>query len=80
LWVAPHNADNVHNGEVMATVDLVNGTAIYEVENCKLTIEFVSSRAIVTQSEEKGDCDFGAWVTASGNYRKLNSRKPKFDF
>ena len=33
---------------------------------------------MVSKHNKIGDCDFGANVTASGTYRKLNSRKPKF--
>lgn len=80
LWVSPYNPDNVHNGEVFGNAVRKGNTAIYEDENCKLTIRFQPSGAVVDQNHATGDCDFGANVDASGFYRKLNSRKPKFDF
>jgi len=80
LWISPYNRENVHNGELQATVTVSRGIALYEDENCKVTIRFVSDKAFVTQAQELGDCDFGANVTATGSYRKLNSRRPKFDF
>lgn len=79
LWVSHYNRDNVHNGEVQGTVNLVGDTAAYEEERCKITIRFTKTAAIVKHADELGDCDFGANVTATGTYRKLDSRKPKFD-
>jgi hypothetical protein len=80
LWISPYNRQNVHNGELQAIVTVSRGIAVYTSENCKVTIRFLSDKAIVTQPQELGDCDFGANVTATGSYRKLNSRRPKFDF
>jgi hypothetical protein len=77
LWVGANN-QNVHNGDLEGVVDLTGNTATYEREGCKVTMRFFSSSAIVTQNSKIGDCDFGVNVTASGTYRKLNSRKPKF--
>jgi len=79
LWVSPYNAENIHNGEVFGTVLRRGNIATYEDEHCKLTITFTQSGAVVDQAEEVGDCDFGANVSASGNYRKLNSRTPVFE-
>jgi len=79
LWVSAYNRENVHNGEVQGVVELKGNTAKYEAEHCKLTITFSSSRAIVKQADELGDCEFGANVTASGTYRKVDSRKPRFE-
>lgn len=80
LWVSHYNRENVHNGELQGTVDLVGDTATYAEDRCKITIRFTRTAAIVKQSDDLGDCDFGANVTATGTYRKLNSRKPKFDY
>ncbi|HXD33183.1 MAG TPA: hypothetical protein VN643_18820 [Pyrinomonadaceae bacterium] len=80
LWVSYYNRDNVHNGETQGTVDLVGDTAVYKEENCKITIRFTRTSAIVKQADDIGDCDFGANVIATGTYRKLDSRKPKFDY
>ncbi len=79
LWVSYNNPDNIHNGELHGTAQLENGIAIYDQDDCKLKIEFFSTRLRLTQIEDSG-CGFGANVTAAGTYRKLNSKKPKFDF
>jgi hypothetical protein len=43
-------------------------------------MEFLPTSVRVSQSDEVGDCGFGANVTAAGAYRKSDSKKPKFDF
>ena len=78
LWMSPNNRENVHNGELEGVIKLKSNTATYETQGCKVTIRFFTTTAIVTQDTKVGDCDFGANVTASGIYRKINSRKPKF--
>jgi hypothetical protein len=78
LWVSAHNRDNVHNGELQGIVALRGDTAVYQGESCKVTIKFVAGKAIVTQADDVGDCYFGANVSATGTYRKLNSRRPRF--
>ena len=79
LWVSAYNRENVHNGEAQGVVELKGNSAVFEAEHCKITIRFTSTSAIVKQWDEIGDCDFGANVTATGTYRKVDSRKPKFD-
>jgi hypothetical protein len=79
LWVSPYNRTNVHNGELQAVVDLIGNTATYEDEHCKISIKFTNTSAIVKQEDERGDCEFGANVSATGTYRKIDSRTPKFD-
>jgi hypothetical protein len=78
LWVSANNRENVHNGELEGIIKLKGNTATYETEGCRVTISFFATTAVVNQDSKIGDCDFGANVTASGIYRKLNSRKPKF--
>lgn len=80
LWVSHYNPENVHNGQVQGIARLENGVAIYQADSCKLRIEFLPTKARIMQSDEVGDCGFGANVTATGSYRKIDSRKPKFDF
>jgi hypothetical protein len=80
LWVRSYNRENVHNGEAQGIVELKGNSAVYEADHCKLTIRFTGTTAIVKQADEVGDCDFGANVTATGIYRRVDSRKPKFDF
>lgn len=80
LWVSHNNPENVHNGTVQGIVSPENGKAVYEADGCRLKMEFLPSKIRITQSDEVGDCGFGANVTATGSYRKIDSRKPKFDF
>jgi hypothetical protein len=79
LWVSHNNPDNIHNGELQGMVALQSGVAVYDQDECKLKFEFFSNRVRVTQLNDAG-CGFGANVTAAGTYRKLDSKKPKFDF
>jgi hypothetical protein len=80
LWVSHYNPENVHNGTLQGIARMENGVAIYEANSCKLKLEFFPGRVRITQSEEVGDCEFGANVTATGTYRKADNRRPKFDF
>jgi len=80
LWVSHYNPENVHNGTLQGIVNTENGVATYEADSCKLRIEFLPAKVRLTQSDEVGDCEFGANVTATGSYRKIDSKKPKFDF
>ena len=80
LWVSHYNPENVHNGTLQGIVNLKDGEAIYEADGCRLKLEFFATRIRITQSEDIGDCGFGANVTATGWYRKVDSRKPKFGF
>jgi hypothetical protein len=80
LWVSHYYPENIHNGQIQGFARLENGVAIYEADSCKLRIEFLPTKVRIMQSDEVGDCDFGANVTATGSYRKIDSRKPKFDF
>jgi hypothetical protein len=80
LWVSVHNRENVHNGELQGVIALTGDTAVYQGESCKVTIKFAAGKAIVTQDADVGDCYFGANVSATGSYRKMNNRKPKFDY
>jgi hypothetical protein len=80
LWVSHYNPENVHNGTAQGIVRLENGKAIYEAEGCRLEIMFLPNKLHITQAEGIGDCGFGANVTATGDYRKVDNKKPKFDF
>lgn len=80
LWVSHYNPENVHKGQLQGMVRAEKGVAVYEADNCKLRMEFLPTRVRIMQSDEVGDCGFGANVTATGFYRKIDGRKPKFDF
>ena len=80
LWVSHYNPENVHNGTAQGIISQEQGVAVYEVDGCKLRMEFSSTKIRITQSEEVGDCGFGANVTATGSFRKVDRKKPRFDF
>lgn len=80
LWVSHNNPENIHNGELMGVVALRDGMATLSTENCKVTMKFSSNKVVITEGDEIDDCGFGANVTAAGSYRKIDSKKPKFDF
>ncbi|HEV7797197.1 MAG TPA: hypothetical protein VGO73_03515 [Pyrinomonadaceae bacterium] len=79
LWVSHYNSENVHNGTLQGILNRENGEAIYEADGCKLKLESFTNKIRITQSDDS-DCGFGANVTATGFYRKIDSRNPKFDF
>ncbi|HWN07910.1 MAG TPA: hypothetical protein VNO50_01250 [Pyrinomonadaceae bacterium] len=80
LWVSPNNPQNIHNGELHGVARLENGVAMYESGNCKVRMSFASNRVIIKTDDVIDDCGFGANVAASGTYRKINSKSPRFDF
>ena len=63
---------------------VINGdTAVYsstEFGPCEITIKFLRPGTIkVSQNGTDADCGFGHNVMADGAYRKVSSKKPKFD-
>ena len=80
LWVSANNPENVHNGTAQGIMEIKNGVAVYEGSSCKLTMTFLPGKIKIVQSDEVGDCEFGFNVTATGSYRKIDSKRPKFDF
>ncbi|MGA9772022.1 MAG: hypothetical protein WBV94_23525 [Blastocatellia bacterium] len=72
-WMA-----NSGSGDGIAQIEGV--TAIFKPDEsddeCKITMKFTQGKLVVDQ---EGGCGFGHNVTANGTYRKINSRKPKFD-
>ena len=80
----------VVNGEMSANMGYLDGdasikgdTALYESSEfgkCRITIKFVKAGTIkVSQEGSDSDCGFGHNVFSQGTYRKVNSRKPKFE-
>lgn len=80
LWKSPTNREVIHDGEISALVPMQNNLAVYEKGKCKIMLEFLANKVIVSETGSDTDCDFGMNVTAAGTYRKRNSRIPKFDF
>ena len=69
---------NEGEGSGIATIE--GDTAIFKPEGaeeeCQITLKFTSSKLVVTQT---GICGFGHNVSAEGTYKRISSRKPKFE-
>jgi hypothetical protein len=74
---------SVNMGGLSGEVDSKGDTAVYESDEygaCKITIKFVRPGEVkVTQDGSDGTCGFGHNVTSQGTYRKVSSKKPKFE-
>lgn len=74
---------SVNMGGLSGEIDIKGDTAIYqssEYGDCKITIKFVRPGEVkVTQDGSDGTCGFGHNVTSQGTYKKVNSKKPKFE-
>ena len=69
---------NTGEGSGIATIE--GDTATFKPEGaeeeCRITLKFAGNKLVVTQT---GICGFGHNVTAAGTYKKVSSKKPKFD-
>jgi hypothetical protein len=69
---------NVGEGSGVATIE--GDTAIFKPEGaeeeCQISLKFTGGKLVVTQT---GVCGFGHNVTAEGTYKKVSSKKPKFE-
>jgi hypothetical protein len=69
---------NEGEGSGIATIE--GDTAIFKPEGaeeeCRITLKFTGGKLVVTQT---GICGFGHNVSAEGTYRKVSSKKPKFE-
>jgi len=74
---------SVNMGGLSGEVDIKGDTAIYQSDEygaCKITIKFVRPGEVkVTQDGTDGNCGFGHNVSSQGTYRKVSSKKPKFE-
>lgn len=74
---------SVNMGFMDTEASIVGDTAVIESEefgSCRITIKFVRPGTVrVTQEGSSPDCGFGHNVTADGNYRKISSKRPKFE-
>jgi hypothetical protein len=65
-------------GSGIATIE--GDTAIFKPEGaeeeCQITLKFTDGKLVVTQT---GICGFGHNVSAEGTYKKVSSKKPKFE-
>lgn len=69
-----------NTGEGTGVARIEGNTASFKPDGaedeCKITLKFTGGKLVVTQV---GICGFGFNVTAEGTYKKISSRKPKFD-
>jgi hypothetical protein len=69
---------NEGEGSGIATIE--GDTAIFKPEGaeeeCRITLQFTGGKLVVTQT---GTCGFGNNVTAAGTYKRVSTKKPKFD-
>jgi hypothetical protein len=69
---------NVGEGVGVATIE--GDTAIFKPEGaeeeCQIILKFTGAKLVVKQT---GICGFGHNVTAEGTYKKVSSKKPKFE-
>ena len=80
----------MQNGEMSANMGSLDGeamitgdTAVYkssEFGPCKITVKFAKPGVIkVSQEGADNECGFGHNVNSDGTYRKVSSKKPRFD-
>jgi hypothetical protein len=69
-----------NTGEGSGIAKIEGDTATFKPDGaedeCKITLNFAGGKLIVTQT---GTCGFGNHVYADGTYKKVSSKKPKFD-
>jgi len=69
---------NTGEGSGIATIE--GDTAIFKPEGaeeeCRITLKFTGGKLAVTQTSV---CGFGNNVLAAGTYKKVSTKKPKFD-
>jgi len=69
---------NTGEGSGIATIK--GDTAIFKPEGaeeeCRITLKFTGGKLVVMQT---GICGFGNNVTATGTYKKVSGKKPKFE-
>jgi len=78
------NGEDMANvGEASGTATIVGDTATFtpeETEQCTITMKFLTrGRLKVTQAGTDAECGFGHNVNAEGLYKKISSKKPKFE-
>ena len=69
---------NEGEGSSIATIE--GDSAIFKPEGseeeCQITLKFMGGELVVTQA---GICGFGHNISAEGTYKKISSKKPKFE-
>lgn len=71
---------NVNTGEGQSIAIIEGNEATFKPDGaedeCLITMKFIRN---ALQVEQKGSCGFGLNVTLAGTYRRISSRKPKFE-
>lgn len=69
-----------NTGEGAAVIRIEGNTANFKPDGvedeCKIVLKFTDGKLVVTQN---GICGFGFNVRADGTYKRVSSKKPKFD-
>jgi hypothetical protein len=69
-----------NTGEGAGVIRIEGNTANFKPEGaedeCKIVLKFTAGKLVVTQD---GVCGFGLNVTAAGTYKRVSSKKPKFE-
>jgi hypothetical protein len=67
-------------GQAIGIAEISGDTAVYRSEDgdCRIIIKFAKPGTINVEQQGASSCGFGHNVSAGGNYRKANSRKPVF--
>ncbi len=76
-----------NTGEASGEADIAGDTATFVPDyskeaksSCTITLKFTKpGTLVVTQEESEIGCGFGHNVRADGTYRKISSKKPKFE-
>lgn len=70
----------VNTGEGHSVASIEGDTATFKPDGaedeCRITMKFTHGKLVVTQT---GTCGFGNNVTADGTYKRVSTRKPKFE-
>ncbi len=84
--VYPYTMQNgepmVNMGSLDDEASIVGDTAKFVAEDsdCRITIKFVRAGIVrVTQGGTGAGCGFGHNVSAAGTYKKISTKKPKFE-
>jgi hypothetical protein len=71
---------SANEGQGSGIAMIEGDTAIFKPEGaeeeCQITLKFTRGKLVVAQT---GICGFGFHVTAAGIYKKVSTKKPKFD-
>ena len=77
------NGDLMANmGQMDAEASIDGDTALFKSDNGECTMKLIFTRPGTLKVEQTGtdaDCGFGHNVMAGGTYRKISSKKPKFE-